>query len=256
MHPILTISLFANLLFSPPNDSLVNADTTLVVATNEAYKLHWSRTTVYAGWKESEKKNVNKEVIVFDSLLTFQMPVSGKKTSEYSRLHTGWDLSLKMGENVYAAMEGRVRFAGETTGGYGNMVVVRHPNGVETWYAHLSEVKVTPGQKVRRGQVVGLGGSTGRSTGPHLHWEMRYKDVPLDLAKIIDYKTKKIIKSQIKVKELTGDGMLHLTHHKICEGETIESIAQKHGSTADRLARLNGIEITKVLEPGKYIRVK
>lgn len=223
---------------------------------NNSYKLHWNTTSLYAGWKSSEKAKVNSEVIYIDTLTKFTMPVPGKKTSEYSRLHTGWDLNLKEGEPVKSAFEGRVRFAGMNNGGYGNIVIVRHASGIETWYAHLSATSVVPGQRVKSGETIGLGGSTGRSTGPHLHWEMRYKDVPLDLAKIIDYGTKSIPKRKIKVKDLTGDGMLALTHHKISDGDTMESIAKKHNSTPERLTRLNGLAPNHVLIPGKYIRVR
>lgn len=223
---------------------------------NNSYKLHWNTTSLYAGWKSSEKANINSEVIYIDTLTRFTMPVPGKKTSEYSRLHTGWDLNLKEGEPVKSAFDGRVRYAGFNNGGYGNIVIVRHASGIETWYAHLSSTSVLPGQRVKCGETIGLGGSTGRSTGPHLHWEMRYKDVPLDLAKIIDYSNKTIPKRKIKVKNLTGDGMLALTHHKIADGDTMESISAKHNSTPERLTRLNGLAANYVLIPGKYIRVK
>ena len=85
---------------------------------------------------------------------------------------------------------------------------------------------------------------------------MRYKDVPLDLAKIINYGNKTIPKRKLKVKDLTGDGMLALTHHKIADGDTMVSIAAKHKATPERLIRLNGLAANYVLVPGKYIRVK
>lgn len=241
-----------NIIFADTTESAV--DSTYI--DNNSYKLHWSTSSLYAGWSSSEKSKVNSEVIYIDTLTRFTMPVPGKKTSEYSRLHTGWDLNLKEGEPVKSAFDGRVRFAGMNNGGYGNIVVVRHASGIETWYAHLSSTSVVPGQRVKCGETIGLGGSTGRSTGPHLHWEMRYKDVPLDLAKIIDYKSTTIPKRKIKVKDLTGDGMLSYTHHKIAEGDTMESIAKKHNSTPERLTRLNGLAPNYVLIPGKYIRVR
>jgi murein DD-endopeptidase MepM/ murein hydrolase activator NlpD len=241
-----------NRTFADTTESEVDS----IYVDNSSYKLHWSTSSLYAGWSSSEKSKVNSEVIYIDTLTRFTMPVPGKKTSEYSRLHTGWDLNLKEGEPVKSAFDGRVRFAGMNNGGYGNIVVVRHTSGIETWYAHLSSTSVVPGQRVKCGETIGLGGSTGRSTGPHLHWEMRYKDVPLDLAKIIDYNTKSIPKKKIKVKDLTGDGMLSHTHHKIAEGDTLESIAKKHNSTPERLTRLNGLAPNHVLIPGKYIRVR
>lgn len=221
-----------------------------------SYKLHWNTTSLFAGWRTEEKSKINSEIIHIDTLTKFTMPVPGKKTSEYSRLHTGWDLNLKEGEPVKSISDGRVRFAGMNNGGYGNIVVVRHANGLESWYAHLSATSVTPGQRVKCGQTIGLGGSTGRSTGPHLHFEMRYKDVPMDLAKIIDYDKKTIRKRKIKVKDLTGDGMLSHTHHKISEGDNIDIVAKKYNTTPDRLVRLNGVPPNPILIPGKYIRVR
>ena len=241
-----------NRIFADTTESAVDS----IYIDNNSYKLHWSTSSLYAGWSSKEKAKVNSEFIYIDTLTRFTMPVPGKKTSEYSRLHTGWDLNLKEGEPVKSAFDGRVRFAGMNNGGYGNIVVVRHASGIETWYAHLSSTSVVPGQRVKCGETIGLGGSTGRSTGPHLHWEMRYKDVPLDLAKIIDYNSKSIPKRKIKVKDLTGDGMLSHTHHKIAEGDTMESIAKKHNSTPERLTRLNGLAPNYVLVPGKYIRVR
>jgi hypothetical protein len=242
-------------------ETKIIADTTeisedSIYIDNNSYKLHWNTASLYAGWKTAEKSKINSEVIYIDSITKFTMPVPGKKTSEYSRLHTGWDLNLKEGEPVKSAFDGRVRYAGFNNGGYGNIVIVRHGSGIETWYAHLSSASVVPGQRVKCGETIGLGGSTGRSTGPHLHWEMRYKDVPLDLAKIIDYGSKTIPKRKIKVKDLTGDGMLSLTHHKIAEGDTLDSIAKKHNSTPDRLIRLNGLAPNPAIIPGKYIRVR
>ena len=264
MKKLLKQILFTALLFSSftvKAEIKIIADTTesegdSIYVDNSSYTLHWSTKSLYAGWSSSEKSKVNSEVIYIDTLTKFTMPVPGKKTSEYSRLHTGWDLNLKEGEPVKSAFDGRVRFAGMNNGGYGNIVVVRHASGIETWYAHLSSTSVVPGQRVKCGETIGLGGSTGRSTGPHLHWEMRYKDVPLDLAKIINYGNKTISKRKIKVKDLTGDGMLALTHHKIVDGDTMESIAAKHKSTPERLIRLNGLAANYVLVPGKYIRVK
>ena len=162
-----------NRIFADTTESAVDS----IYIDNNSYKLHWSTSSLYAGWSSSEKAKVNSEFIYIDTLTRFTMPVPGKKTSEYSRLHTGWDLNLKEGEPVKSAFDGRVRFAGMNNGGYGNIVVVRHASGIETWYAHLSSTSVVPGQRVKCGETIGLGGSTGRSTGPHLHWEMRYKDV-------------------------------------------------------------------------------
>ncbi len=96
------------------------------------------------------------------------------------RRHTGLDYPAVYGSRVGAAGRGHVVFAGWNSGGYGNLVVVRHRLSFETWYAHLSSIAVSPGQSVVGGTTIGYVGSTGRSTGPHLHFEVRHFGTPID----------------------------------------------------------------------------
>ncbi len=107
----------------------------------------------------------------------FTLPVDGPVTSRYGwrrgRAHKGIDIDLRTGDNVRVAMDGKVRYA-KYNGGLGKVVVVRHYNGLETFYAHLSKILVKPGDYVYSGQVIGKGGNTGRSRGSHLHFEARY----------------------------------------------------------------------------------
>lgn len=117
----------------------------------------------------------------------------GKISSGYKyrwgRQHHGIDIGLKTGDPVVAAWDGVVRYAQWNKSGYGNCVIIRHKNGLETVYGHLSKIQVTPNQYVRSGDTIGLGGSTGRSTGPHLHFEIRYKDFSIDPELVVDYNT-------------------------------------------------------------------
>jgi murein DD-endopeptidase MepM/ murein hydrolase activator NlpD len=115
----------------------------------------------------------------------FQTPVSGVFVRGFNNGHKGIDVALHMGDSVRSSWTGVVRYAGYDNGGYGKLVVVRHCNGLETWYAHLSALLVQPNQPVGKGTVVGLGGSTGRSTGPHLHFETRYMGKPMDPLRVI-----------------------------------------------------------------------
>ena len=120
----------------------------------------------------------------------FCFPVRSHKTSNYgwrwNRGHHGVDIGLRTGEPVHAAFAGTVRVAGRM-GGYGNCVVVRHPNGLETLYGHLSKINVSPMQEVEAGQILGLGGNTGNSTGPHLHFECRFMYQTFDPEWILDF---------------------------------------------------------------------
>jgi murein DD-endopeptidase MepM/ murein hydrolase activator NlpD len=107
----------------------------------------------------------------------WQWPVAGYLTQGFWSGHRAIDIGTRTGNAVWAADSGYIVFVGWEAYGYGNHIIVNHGNGYETLYAHLSVVLVTPGQSVRRGQVIGLAGSTGRSTGPHLHFEIRYLGV-------------------------------------------------------------------------------
>lgn len=122
----------------------------------------------------------------------FCFPVRNIKTSNYGwrwqRGHHGVDIRLVTGEPVRSAFSGVVRVA-TRMGGYGNCVVIRHPNGLETLYGHLSKINVQPNQPVAAGDIIGLGGSTGRSTGPHLHFECRFLYQPFDPEWILDFNT-------------------------------------------------------------------
>ncbi|MCM1522618.1 MAG: M23 family metallopeptidase [Muribaculaceae bacterium] len=120
-------------------------------------------------------------------------PVRGQVTSNYGyrarfrRNHYGTDLKLNIGDTVRAAFSGKVRLTKYERKGYGYYVVIRHPNGMETVYGHLSRFLVKPNQTVKAGEPIALGGNTGRSTGPHLHFEARYLGIPINPAAIFDF---------------------------------------------------------------------
>ncbi len=121
----------------------------------------------------------------------FFRPVPGVTTSHYGfrsgRYHNGIDLDLETGDTVKAAWAGKVRYAKWNDGGFGNLVIVRHYNGLETIYAHLSKHLVAPDQEVKAGEPLGLGGNTGRSYGAHLHFEVRFYDAPMNPEEVINF---------------------------------------------------------------------
>ncbi|MGC3977298.1 MAG: M23 family metallopeptidase [Paludibacteraceae bacterium] len=129
----------------------------------------------------------------------FVMPIHGRVTSKFGprryRFHYGIDLALRVGDSIRSAFTGKIRIIDYDAGGYGNYVVIRHNNGLETVYAHLSKVDVKLDQNVKAGQVIALGGNTGRSTGPHLHFETRYIGNALNPANLINFKDGKVIAS-------------------------------------------------------------
>ena len=159
------------------------------------FEKYWDTTTLFP-YREVDMSGMPKSVVIdlVDSLTSYHCPYQGsvhprgKYGPRRRRQHQGVDLPLKMGDPVYATFCGRVRISQYNKGGYGNLVIIRHDNGLETYYGHLSERMVEPGQWVEAGQIIGLGGSTGRSTGPHLHFETRYYGQSFDPERLIDFK--------------------------------------------------------------------
>lgn len=156
------------------------------------YREHWDTTQVFA-YRSIELNDLPSvlELQLINTLSDFHYPVMGRVFSKYGprgrRNHNGVDVPLKIGEPIYAAFDGKVRYAKYNSGGFGNLIILRHRNGLETWYAHLSRRNVEAGNYVKAGEIIGFGGSTGRSRGPHLHFEMRYADQTFDPERLIDF---------------------------------------------------------------------
>jgi murein DD-endopeptidase MepM/ murein hydrolase activator NlpD len=171
--------------------------------------------------------------------------------------HNGVDLELHRWDKVHAVFPGMVRMA-RTYSGYGKVVVIRHYNGLETLYAHLERIKVKPGQIIEAGEVVGLGGSTGQSTGTHLHLEMRFKGVPLNPSHIIDFKEKRLVSDTIVLKK-TRKSYVSYPHgikfHTVKRGDYVYRVAKRYGIAADSLCEMNGITTRTRLTVGSKLRV-
>ncbi|MBP5189547.1 MAG: peptidoglycan DD-metalloendopeptidase family protein [Bacteroidales bacterium] len=215
---------------------------------------------------------------------TFCFPMKNIITSPYGwrerwqRPHRGVDILLRTGDPVYACFDGVVRIA-RPMGGYGNLVVLRHENGLETVYGHLSKIKVRPRQRVKAGDIIGLGGSTGRSTGPHLHFEVRFQYEPFDPEWILDFsnytlrtrrlhldktyfgisrpKDRKtpIFKADKSIfKERPFREKPREVYYEIKNGDTLERIAMLHSTTVEQLKELN--PKLKKAKAGLKIRVR
>lgn len=156
------------------------------------YRNNWDTSSVFS-YRSIELSDLPPviELKMIDSLGQFCCPVQGKVLSKYGprrrRSHNGIDVPMKVGEPVLAAFDGKVRYSRYNTGGFGNLVIVRHPNGLETWHAHLSKLNVKVGDYVKTGQVIGYVGATGRAYGPHLHFEVRYCDQSFDPEFLFDF---------------------------------------------------------------------
>jgi len=199
----------------------------------------------------------------------FIYPVNGILTSDFGprngRMHNGVDIDLETGDEVASAFEGMVRIS-EYHSSFGNVVVVRHNNGLETLYAHLSQRKVKPGDHVEAGTLIGLGGNTGRSYGSHLHFEVRYLGEPLNPNKILDVKslslrdwTVDLHKKDFDHSKLVSKNSVATKakkFHTVKSGETLSAIARKRGTSIKALCKLNGISEKKLIRPGQKLRYK
>lgn len=187
----------------------------------------------------------------------FKMPAWGPLSSpfgwRYKRYHKGIDIQLRKGDTVTAAFDGMVRFA-QKKGGYGNVVIIRHYNGLETVYGHLSKIKVQEGQVVGAGDLIGLAGSTGHSTGPHLHFEVRFMGLPLNPQYILSLDYGSLLFNTVELhKEKCGLLSAYspdAEFHTVIKGETLAEIANHYGTTIAKIRELN--EMT----PKKYIRLR
>lgn len=173
--------------------------------------------------------------------------------------HYGTDLNLSIGDSVFACFDGVVRISKYNPGGYGNYIMVRHHNGLETLYGHLDKQLVGVGEHVKAGQLIGWGGNTGRSTGPHLHFEVRFRGVAMDAAKVFDFPNHTLHGPVLRVSPKTfsyATEMSKARYHKIRPGDTLSGIAVKYHTTVTRICKLNRISRNTILRVGRKIRVR
>ncbi|MDD4602546.1 MAG: M23 family metallopeptidase [Bacteroidales bacterium] len=189
----------------------------------------------------------------------FTLPIYGKIFRGFMYTHKGLDIKLDRGDTVRAAFDGVIRYAKYNRGGFGNLIIIRHYNGLETYYAHLSKLNVKVNQVIKSGDLIALGGSTGRSRGPHLHFEMRYKDIPLDPLKIIDFDNKKLISSTFPITKKVFYPTDYVTNSKVIKikkGDTIGHLARKYHTSVKEICAMNKIKPNTTLRVGRSIRVK
>lgn len=172
--------------------------------------------------------------------------------------HNGIDLDLQVWDPVVASFDGMVRISLYHPG-YGRVVVIRHYNGLETLYAHLHRLKVKAGDIVEAGQVIGLGGSSGHSSGSHLHYEVRFKGKPLNPKHLISFKNNNLISDSLELtkRKYSYSALpLGIEYHTIVRGDFMYKIANRYGISVNELCSLNGIRRNKVLIVGRKLRIK
>lgn len=211
------------------------------------------------------------------------MPCPGMITSNYGyrprfgRMHKGVDLHIRSNDTIYAAFDGKVRLTNYEAKGYGNYVILRHPNGLETVYGHLNKFLVKGEQMVKAGQPIALGGSTGRSTGPHLHFETRFMGYAINPSAIFDFQnqtthtdTYTFSKSTYtqprnfapstnltkNLAESTYKSGSNVSTYTVKAGDTLPSIARAYGMSATTLRKLNGLGVNDNIEIGQLLKLK
>lgn len=248
------------------------------------YTQNWDTTKINVYDVELKDIPMSMVIDLVDTLKSYHYPVKGRVTSKYGprrrRIHQGTDIDLETGDPIYATFDGRVRHTTYIARGYGNLIIIRHDNGLETFYAHLSETNVKPGDWVTAGQIIGKGGNTGRSTGSHLHYEIRYKGHTFDPERLIDFTTGALrretfllkrtyfspysrftqdfdeeIQSDEEDKKIAAEAAA-IKYHIVKRGDTLGRIAINNHTTVTKLCQLNGIKKTATLRIGQRIRVR
>lgn len=253
----------------------------------DIYEEGWTsdRVNCYAGMAVPQ-------TVLITGLDKFSMPCPGYVTSPYGyrrrfrRMHKGVDLKVNIGDTIRAAFDGRVRLTKYEARGYGRYVVVRHTNDLETVYGHLSKFLVEPDQYVKAGDPIALGGNTGRSTGPHLHFETRYMGYAINPAAIFDFANQtthtdtytfdKRTYTQARnyspeanaeyaraynadkkngTRTASASRSSKSRTYTVRKGDSLSRIASRHHTTVKKLCSLNGIKSSTKIRPGQKLRL-
>ncbi len=244
-----------NLNDSTLKETVVMAFDSITVPSAKIYPI-WSNATVNPYNIDLTKKPDT----TFISLSGYIHPVPGRITSNFGfrrwRWHYGTDLKLQVGDSVHCSFSGMIRIAKKSRT-FGNYVVIRHDNGLETIYGHLSKILVNVNQRIKAGDMLGLGGNTGRSTGPHLHYEVRYLGNSINPLDIINVAEGKVISDSLflcrKNFEYINE-LRKIRYYVVRRGDTLGRIALKNGVSIVQICKLNNLQRTSLLKIGRRIR--
>jgi len=243
----------------------------MMIPASEFYQFNWDTVTINP--YKVDLRNMNDTVLLAlrDSMdCLFHPPAIGDITSTFGfrkwgrrpKFHYGVDVRMEVGDPVYAIFDGVVRVA-KRSADYGYVVLIRHYNGIETLYAHFNQLLAYTGKTVRSGDIIGLAGTTGRSTGPHLHFEVRFKGEKVDPGKIIYFPNGSLLSDTLQIDKSCFKHLyevkakkLRLKYHVAKKGETLTKIAFIYGISAKRLSKLNHISAKTKLKKGRRIRLR
>ncbi len=266
-------------------EAIAEVDSLLAFPSNDLYAT-WDTTTIHPySFSQCFKTDSIILKLTEPTDCGFILPFKGAVTSEFGwrhrRPHYGTDIDLETGDKVVAAFDGMVRIA-KLNRSYGNVVIIRHSNGLETVYAHLSKITVEAGQKIEAGEEIGLGGNTGHSYGSHLHFEMRYLGQAVDAEDFVDFekgilKKNEYVFTKADVETKYDLRALHSRHkhdlglakksnggkvtikkgrsYKVKKGDTLYRIAKRNHTTIKAICKKNGFKTSKKLKAGQRIKV-
>ena len=203
----------------------------------------------------------------------FSMPTTSRKVTSgfgyrprFRRMHKGIDVKVQTGDTIYAAFDGKVRIVRYERRGYGKYIVLRHENGLETIYAHLSKYLCDVNEDVKAGQPIGLGGNTGRSFGSHLHFETRVMGEAINPAFFFDFANQDVtgdtymFRKQKSDTYFTGPGTKNSVassgsrYYKVRKGDSLSRISSRTGTSVAQLCKINRITKKTTLRPGQLLR--
>ena len=258
---------------APIDKKLKTVDSLALQKQIRAEQAEYPALSLYPNWSNQYVHAYGKDVIIPETytidLTGFHMPTpSTRITSPFGprwrRMHNGLDLKVNIGDTIVAAFDGKVRIVKYERRGYGKYVVIRHDNGLETVYGHLSKQLVEENQLVKAGEVIGLGGNTGRSTGSHLHFETRFLGIAINPIYMFDFPKQDIVADTYTFRRTQGskragshdtqvaDGTIR--YHKVKSGDTLSRIAKLRGVSVSTLCKLNRIKPTTTLRIGQVLR--
>lgn len=232
-----------------------------IIPSDDMYPT-WTNTVVHYNSTLPDSFRIDLRNYVMPTPSTKITDIFGYRPNR-RRLHQGLDIKVQTGDTIYAAFDGKVRITSYQRRGYGYYVVIRHNNGIETLYAHLSKRLVDANQNVKAGDPIGLGGSTGRSSGAHLHFETILMGKSLDPALMFDFKNQKMTGDSYMYRKpgtkYVENGQVKIAgpekkYHKVKSGDTVEKIARKYGVSQRRIFELNGLKSNSIIRPGQTLR--
>ena len=308
---LLSVSTFAQDLIArqAPSDKRLKDIHNVKLNNTAAFSADLSNpaANIYMDWTDNLRSCTGSVPANYKiDLRGFHMPTPSRKINSvfgprWGRQHEGLDIKVYIGDTIRAAFDGKVRICKYNGGGYGYYIVIRHPNGLETLYGHLSKQIVKKDQIVRAGEPIGLGGNTGKSSGSHLHFETRVLGQPINPALLFDFVNQDVTGDYYVLQNGFSKGNVaaatrNATHsetpkvtastgytpaapyaapkqptiskpqtkaeteskepvsYSVKTGDTLFSIAQKHGTTVEKLRQLNGLRANSILKTGQVIR--